>query len=130
MDPPASATQSSYHPRLEMLEDRLALAGAALDFSTFLGGQQQDFIRDVTTDSQGNIYITGGTASPDFTTTPGAYDRTFASGGRAAAARQVRWTCLSPSCRPPVSSSGPRCWVAPTTIAPTPLNWMPRATFT
>lgn len=53
----------------------------SLDVSTYLGGSQADFIRDVTTDSQGNSYVTGGTASPNFPTTPGAYDRTFDSSG-------------------------------------------------
>jgi hypothetical protein len=46
-----------------------------LEFSTFLGGSGQDQIRDVATDSPGNIYLVGGTVSPDFPTTPGAYQR-------------------------------------------------------
>jgi Beta-propeller repeat len=50
---------------------------ASLSFSTYIGGSRVDSIRDVATDSEGNIYITGGTESPDFPTTPGAYDRTF-----------------------------------------------------
>ena len=44
-----------------------------LTFSTYLGGSQLDSIRDVTTDSHGNVYVTGGTVSPDFPVTPGAY---------------------------------------------------------
>jgi hypothetical protein len=46
-----------------------------LEFSTFLGGSGQDQIRDVGTDSQGNIYLVGGTDSPSFPTTPGVYQR-------------------------------------------------------
>jgi hypothetical protein len=34
----------------------------------------------VCADAQGNAYVCGGTASRDFPTTPGAYDRTFHSG--------------------------------------------------
>src|SRR5215510_14631843 len=48
-----------------------------LAYSTYLGGSRNDFIRGITTDSQGNIYRTGYTASSDFPTTPGAYDRKF-----------------------------------------------------
>ncbi len=44
--------------------------------STYLGGVAEDTIRDITTDSAGNMYITGGTASSNFPTTTGAYDRT------------------------------------------------------
>jgi hypothetical protein len=44
-------------------------------FSTYLGGSQEDQVRDLTVDAAGNIYVTGGTVSPDFPTTAGAYDR-------------------------------------------------------
>ena len=49
---------------------------STLVFSTYIGGSQEDLIRDVTTDASGNIYITGGTASPDFPTTAGAFQTT------------------------------------------------------
>jgi Beta-propeller repeat len=51
-------------------------ASFTLAFSTYLGGSQTEQIRGVTTDGQGNIYVTGGTASPNFPTTAGAYSRT------------------------------------------------------
>jgi hypothetical protein len=47
-----------------------------LTFSTFLGGSQQEQARDITTDAQGNIYVTGGGQSPNFPTTAGAFDTT------------------------------------------------------
>ena len=45
-------------------------------FSTYLGGSAYEQIRDITTDAAGNVYVTGGGDSPDFPTTPGAFDRT------------------------------------------------------
>ncbi len=47
-----------------------------ITLSTFLGGSGQDQVRDVAMDAQGNMYVVGGTQSPNFPTTPGAFDRT------------------------------------------------------
>lgn len=38
-------------------------------------------VRDVEFDAAGNIYLAGGAFTANFPTTPGAYDRTFGSGG-------------------------------------------------
>lgn len=48
-----------------------------LTFSTYLGGSQEDTARDVTADNQGNIYITGGTASNNFSSQIGGCSGTF-----------------------------------------------------
>lgn len=48
-----------------------------LRFSTYIGGANWEHARDVYADADGNVYICGGTASRDFPTTAGAYDRTF-----------------------------------------------------
>jgi hypothetical protein len=45
--------------------------------STYLGGSAGDESESLTLDSAGNVYLTGGTASADFPTTPGAYDRIY-----------------------------------------------------
>lgn len=45
-------------------------------YSTYVGGTNADTIRDVAIDSNGNSYITGGTASADLVTSQGAYDTT------------------------------------------------------
>jgi hypothetical protein len=49
---------------------------AVVRFATYWGGSEEDQVRDLATDAQGNIYAVGGTASNDFPTTPGAFDQT------------------------------------------------------
>ena len=44
-----------------------------LAFSTYLGGSGSDLGEDIAVDSAGNAYITGGTTSPDFPVTHGAF---------------------------------------------------------
>ncbi len=68
--------------RSALLIPLLSLAAAPVPdaynvaFSTYFGGSDFEQIRDITTDAAGNVYITGGTGSPNFPTTPGAYQRT------------------------------------------------------
>lgn len=52
-----------------------------LTFSTYFGGSDWEHARDVAVDKSGNIYVVGGTASPDFPTTPGAYSQSLRTGG-------------------------------------------------
>jgi hypothetical protein len=52
-----------------------------LAYSTFLGGSGRDrgdFGPGIAVDRNGNAYVAGGTASPDFPTRPGSYDTTHA----------------------------------------------------
>jgi hypothetical protein len=51
--------------------------GASLLYSTFLGGSGREFFSAIALDGLGNAYLTGRTASANFPTTPGAFDRTF-----------------------------------------------------
>ena len=56
---------------------------STLSASTYLGGSSWDFGYSLTLDDDANIYVTGHTASTNFPTTEGAYDRDYNSGGGA-----------------------------------------------
>ena len=55
---------------------RLNAAGAALLYSTYLGGASADEAASIAVDAAGQAYVTGYTASADFPTTPGAFQTT------------------------------------------------------
>jgi len=56
-------------------------SSGALDYSTFLGGGigNRDSAYGIAVDNLGSAYVTGATDSPDFPTTPGAFDTSFNS---------------------------------------------------
>ena len=56
---------------------KLNAAGSGLIFSTLIGGSGTEGIGGLVLDTDANIYIAGGTSSPDFPMTPTAYDNTF-----------------------------------------------------
>jgi hypothetical protein len=62
---------------------KLAPNGASLVYSTFLGGSRSDWGHAIAVDSEGHAYVTGGTLSADFPTTPGARDTSFKGHGDA-----------------------------------------------
>jgi hypothetical protein len=47
--------------------------GSGLIYSTYLGGTKDESIGSIAIDAGGNAYVTGGTFSSDFPTTPGAF---------------------------------------------------------
>ncbi|MFU2192317.1 SBBP repeat-containing protein, partial [Methanobacterium sp. MZD130B] len=51
-----------------------------LEYSTYLGGTDDEYGCGVAVDGDGNAYITGSTYSTDFPTTPGAYQNTNKGG--------------------------------------------------
>lgn len=53
---------------------KLNNAGTSLVYSTFLGGSYPDRGYGISIDNAGNSYVTGYTFSPNFPTTPGAFD--------------------------------------------------------
>jgi hypothetical protein len=58
---------------------KLNASGSALAYSTFLGGTNDDIGWDIAV-LDGRAYVTGQTASADYPTTTGAFDRTFNGG--------------------------------------------------
>ncbi len=51
--------------------------GSKLNYSTYIRGNQADYIINIETNSKGEAFITGLTSSSDFPTTPGAKDTSF-----------------------------------------------------
>jgi hypothetical protein len=56
---------------------RLNASGSALVYSTYLGGDSPDRADGIAVDGAGNAYVAGYTASGNFPTTPGAFQRTL-----------------------------------------------------
>ncbi|MCG2680311.1 MAG: SBBP repeat-containing protein, partial [Kiritimatiellae bacterium] len=87
-DFPATAgayeTSYIYNGWREGFITKLNASGTALVYSTYLGGNGEDWIYSIALDHSGNAYVTGGTYSTDFPTTSGAYDTSY-NGGRSAA---------------------------------------------
>jgi Beta-propeller repeat len=59
---------------------KLNASGSALAYSTFLGGTRTERGFGIAVDEEGKAYVTGGTLSSDYPTTPGAFDTTFNGG--------------------------------------------------
>lgn len=67
---------------LDAFVTKLNPGGAALVYSTFLGGTSHEWGNAIAVDGSGAAYVAGHTESADFPTTPGAFDTTF-NGGNA-----------------------------------------------
>ena len=61
---------------LDVFVTRVSTDGTALVFSTYMGGGDDDSGQGIALDSTGDVCITGSADSPDYPTTPGAYDTT------------------------------------------------------
>jgi hypothetical protein len=59
---------------------KLNAGGAGLAYATFLGGNTYDEGNAIAVDGAGSAYVTGGTWSSDFPTTPGAFDTSYNGG--------------------------------------------------
>ena len=59
---------------------KLSPDGSALEHATYVGGSSGDYGTAIAIDRDGSVYLTGQTFSPDFPTTPGAFDTTYNGG--------------------------------------------------
>ena len=78
----AGAFDTTANGAFDVFVTKLNAAGSALVYSTFLGGADFDSGGGLDLDAAGNAYVSGGTGSFDFPTTPGAFD-TLADGSEA-----------------------------------------------
>jgi hypothetical protein len=72
------ALQTAYGGNADAFVSKLNVAGSALVYSTYLGGNSEDFGTGITVDASGNAYVTGTTYSSDFPTTTGTFQTTYA----------------------------------------------------
>jgi hypothetical protein len=72
----AGAADATHNGSSDVYVTKFNPSGALLAYSTFLGGANSDIPEDIAVDAQRNAYITGGTSSGNFPTTPGAHDVT------------------------------------------------------
>jgi len=75
------AFQTASRGSAESFVTKLDPTGSTLVYSTYLGGTGQDNSAGIAVDTLGQAYVTGTTASPDFPTTPGAFQPAFAGPG-------------------------------------------------
>jgi hypothetical protein len=68
----ADAVQTKFGGDEDAFFTKLNAGGTGLVYSTYLGGSNGDGGTGVAVDAGGNAYVTGGTASSNFPTTPGA----------------------------------------------------------
>ncbi len=78
----AGAHDRTYNGNADYYIAKLKADGSDLIFGTYLGGSQNDWIstHNLAIDKWGNAYVPVPTCSPDFPTTPGVYQETFAGG--------------------------------------------------
>lgn len=55
-------------------------SGTALVYSTYIGGSSDELPHSLIVNNQGELYLYGTTSSPNFPTTPGAFQNSFAGG--------------------------------------------------
>ena len=86
------AFQTTYGGNGDAFFTKLNTAGSALLYSCYLGGSGPENATilvsgNIAVDSSANAYVTGGTASSDFPTTPGAFQTSLKGSGNASVSK-------------------------------------------
>jgi hypothetical protein len=77
----AGAYQGVFGGEVDAFVTKVSPTGSALVYSTYLGGQYEDYAHDIALDSQGHAYTTGKTEGPgDFPATAGAFQTSYGGG--------------------------------------------------
>jgi hypothetical protein len=71
----AGVVDTQFEGTVEAVVTKLNPSGSALEYSTYLGGNYEDYAYGIAVDAAGSAHLTGRTTSSDFPTTNGAYDR-------------------------------------------------------
>lgn len=77
----SNSYDTQYHGSFDVFISKLSSNGNVLLSSTFLGSKNAESGSGIQIDSEGNIYIAGATDSPDFPTTPGAFNKIYKDTG-------------------------------------------------
>jgi len=72
-----NALQTTYGGERDGFVTRINASGSQLIFSTFLGGSSNDVVFGIISDESDGYYLTGATSSPEFPTTPAAFDTSY-----------------------------------------------------
>ena len=75
--PTENPYQSDRSGYCDVFVTKLSSAGNSLVYSTYLGGTDYETVDGIAVDASGSAYVTGETGSPDFPTTPDAYDTSY-----------------------------------------------------
>ena len=75
------AFDTSHNGSRDVFLAKLDPSGASLLYSTYLGGSSYEDGSGIAADASGQVYVTGGTQSVDFPTTPGAFDLSYDGAG-------------------------------------------------
>lgn len=76
----AGAFDASHNWGIDAFVARISPSGAALQYSTYLGGDNDDLARGVALDERGGATVAGFTRSTNFPVTAGAFDTTHNAG--------------------------------------------------